>query len=525
MTGPTNGVRTLPHNVECEASILGGIIVRNSCLTEDLDRVEIEDFYHPQHRIVFEAVRNLQAAHKPIDVVTLEAEIQKRGKLGAIGGIAFLGELCLRVPTPDNVRSYRDTVLQLSNNRRAILKLYDAAERAHTWQHDPGELITEIIGDLQRIARPEEEQAARWCTDFDAFLGEAEPDDNDAIDWVIRDIVPRGENALFGGPMKAGKTWAAMDLMISVALGERWLGFENTSGQPQRVLGVFTEDNQRRLRKRLWELCRARGITPNDPRLRENMKISRAPLRLPDPKDQRRFTAELQQWKPVLVVVDNLTRVLVGDPNSTRDAAAFARSWTEIAEETGACSMFLHHTRKAGGGEKKGDVDPFDTLRGSGDFGAAARNILVTSPLRTETELLAEVRIRGNLDLRREGFVMGFERSQVDDRWRARLVDKGDIKVVKEEVQQAAKVAKVERKKREISSENARRRQLALHIAKTEKSVSGVRLARELGLESPRGYVSQTLLELEKEGLLVRHHRLGYLLVEESKQERIGGLE
>jgi replicative DNA helicase len=90
--------RVLPHNLDAEASILGGIILRNDVLLQ-LETLEIEDFYHHQHKVVFEAIRNLEAAAKPIDVVTLENEIAKKGKLEAIGGIAYLGELALRVPT------------------------------------------------------------------------------------------------------------------------------------------------------------------------------------------------------------------------------------------------------------------------------------------------------------------------------------------------------------------------------------------------------------------------------------------
>jgi replicative DNA helicase len=52
---------------------------------------------------VFEAMRNLEAAKKPIDVVTLEVEIEQHGKLEAFGGAAYLGELALKVPTVDNV--------------------------------------------------------------------------------------------------------------------------------------------------------------------------------------------------------------------------------------------------------------------------------------------------------------------------------------------------------------------------------------------------------------------------------------
>ena len=72
--------RVLPHNIDAEASILGGIILRNDVLLQ-LETLEIEDFYHHQHKVVFEAIRNLEAAAKPIDVVTLENEVAKKGKL------------------------------------------------------------------------------------------------------------------------------------------------------------------------------------------------------------------------------------------------------------------------------------------------------------------------------------------------------------------------------------------------------------------------------------------------------------
>ena len=90
--------RVLPHNLDAEASILGGVILRNEVLT-NLESVEVDDFYDMRHKVVWQAIRNLEATAKPIDVVTLENEIEKQGKLDAIGGIAFIGELALRVPT------------------------------------------------------------------------------------------------------------------------------------------------------------------------------------------------------------------------------------------------------------------------------------------------------------------------------------------------------------------------------------------------------------------------------------------
>ena len=122
--------RVLPHNLDAEASILGGILLRNEVLLQ-LETLEIDDFYHHPHKVVFEAIRNLEAAAKPIDVVIAENEIAKQGKLEAIGGIAFLGELALRVPTLDNIVAYTDIVKDHSQARKLILASSEISEKGY----------------------------------------------------------------------------------------------------------------------------------------------------------------------------------------------------------------------------------------------------------------------------------------------------------------------------------------------------------------------------------------------------------
>jgi len=352
------------------------------------------------------------------------------------------------------------------------------------------------------------------------YLGDDEPDEDDSEDWLIRDVLPRAEPTLWGGPMKSGKTWSALSLCIAVALGMPWLEFANTYGKPARVLGLFLEDSKRRLRKRLWELTRGIGTTPNNELLRDNLRISRAALRLPDPRDQRRFAAEVKEFGAQLVVVDNLTRVMVGDPNSTREAAAFTRAWTELGEETGATIVFLHHTRKPPVGDNK-NVDPFDLLRGSGDFGATARNIIVTSPLRNDsTEKLSEVRMRGNLDLRRESFALEFDRKELLGKWRVKLVDRGELDTVKEDVRRDRSAEKESQKKAELEAKIARRRERAVHIASTRGFVTANALAAAEGLSSPRA-VADVLTALVNDRVLQRAGKLGYELFNADRQEQL----
>lgn len=145
--------RTLPHSPELEASILGGILIDPDRLAF-LTNLEVGDFYLAQHRIVFEAIRNLEAAKVPIDVVTVEAEIHKRGRLDAIGGnAAFLGELAQKVPTVDNVVAYTKIVRDQAMLRRLALAASGIAERTYNWEYEADELLAQGVSDLQRIER------------------------------------------------------------------------------------------------------------------------------------------------------------------------------------------------------------------------------------------------------------------------------------------------------------------------------------------------------------------------------------
>jgi len=148
----TEATRHLPHNIEAESSILGGIILRNEVLAQ-LGSVFVDQFYDNRHKVVFQAIRNLEARREPIDIVTIEDEIVKAGKLDAIGGVAFLGELVTRVPTADNVVAYAQIVRDHHLLRELMLKASSVAEHGYNFADDPADLLAETIADLQRLER------------------------------------------------------------------------------------------------------------------------------------------------------------------------------------------------------------------------------------------------------------------------------------------------------------------------------------------------------------------------------------
>jgi len=138
MTPP---IRILPHNLSAEASVLGGVLLRRAALDAPaVAALEVPDFYSPKHQAAWMAIRNLEATSQPIDAVTVEVELQRLGKLDAVGGLAFLGELALVTPSADRVADYAAIVGKLSTRRKVIQACADVLDRLYAADEDDEDL-------------------------------------------------------------------------------------------------------------------------------------------------------------------------------------------------------------------------------------------------------------------------------------------------------------------------------------------------------------------------------------------------
>jgi replicative DNA helicase len=143
--------RVLPHNLDAEAGVLGGILLRNQVLTE-VPELEPGEFYDHKHKVVFQAIRDLEAAARPIDVVTVEHEIARAGKLEAVGGVAYLGELTLRVPIVENVVAYAAIVSELAQARAVALAASEILERCYQPELDVREYLDDAEARILKAA-------------------------------------------------------------------------------------------------------------------------------------------------------------------------------------------------------------------------------------------------------------------------------------------------------------------------------------------------------------------------------------
>ncbi|MCH9770248.1 MAG: replicative DNA helicase [Gammaproteobacteria bacterium] len=106
-----------PHSVEAEQSVLGGLLLDNRSYDRVMEQVSGEDFYRPEHRLIFNAIGVLASRNQPFDVLTIAEILKQNDEITAAGGEAYLFELAQNTPSAANVSAYADIVRQ-----RAVLR-------------------------------------------------------------------------------------------------------------------------------------------------------------------------------------------------------------------------------------------------------------------------------------------------------------------------------------------------------------------------------------------------------------------
>lgn len=395
--------RVVPHHLDAEKSVLGGIILQNEVL-DRIDTLEADHFYDPKHQIVFSAIRTLQADHKPVDVVTLEGAIDRYGKLDTIGGTAFLGELVLTVPTPDNVVAYAKIIREKHLYRELMLKASDVVEKCRDWPYEAEELLGETIANLQQLERGyrEDNERVPWISIRDS-LDELErlantpvvatpfPDLNSILGF---DGLLSGQSYYLAGGTGFGKTsWlgeiakfhATQDPRNTafVAFYEMFAGYY-TARMAARELGVAAN-------RILRELNRAGGIAASEVErvLPPQIKFLDAPsLSLL----RRAIEGHLRRGHPPpLVVVDYIqllaNRIMetMTRPDARLANAMASEGLRSIAKDTGAVMIIVSAASRSIGKKLVQDVrklparDLIDAAKESGAIEYDGAGVIVLS--------------------------------------------------------------------------------------------------------------------------------------------------
>ncbi len=122
--------RIAPHSKESEMMVLGCMLTSVNALNIAADALDENDFYFPEHKVVFQSLKELYRKDKPADVHIISEELKRTGKLQTVGGVAYVSALAQYAGTSAYIEEYAKIVKNKSVLRRMINAAQSIEKRA-----------------------------------------------------------------------------------------------------------------------------------------------------------------------------------------------------------------------------------------------------------------------------------------------------------------------------------------------------------------------------------------------------------
>ncbi len=112
--------RVPPQSLEAEQATLGAMLTEREAIARVVDVLDADDFYNPQHQILYRVMIDLFNDSDPVDLVTVQARLHDRGQLESVGGTSYLIDLQEAAPTAAAIANYARIVREKATLRNLI---------------------------------------------------------------------------------------------------------------------------------------------------------------------------------------------------------------------------------------------------------------------------------------------------------------------------------------------------------------------------------------------------------------------
>ncbi|NKB76772.1 MAG: replicative DNA helicase [Gammaproteobacteria bacterium] len=345
-----------PQALEAEQSLLGGLLLDNRKWDDVTEEVGSRDFYSQNHRLIFDAIKGLQSAGDPADVVTTAEWMSKAGSLEQAGGLAYIGTLANNTPSTANILTYAKIVRERAILRSLIAAANDISDTAYSPE---GRTPREVLDHAEKLVFDISERDGRSRQGFTPIQDlltrsidriEELFESKESITGVatgFRDLddmtsgMQRGDLIIVAGRPSMGKTSFAMNIAEYVAVEKQ---------QPVAIFSMEMPGEQLAMRM-LSSLGRINSNRVRSGQLKEDDwprvnsavgMLDKAPMYIDDsaglnPLDLRsRARRLLKENKSLgLIVIDYLQLMQASDSNENRatEISGITRSLKMLAKE------------------------------------------------------------------------------------------------------------------------------------------------------------------------------------------------
>ena len=104
--------------------------INNALPYEIVSKLKEDDFFLESHKLIFHSMSEICGSNKPVDLVTLSDDLEKKSSLEKAGGIEYVTELARTTPSAANYQYYLDIVKRDGTLRKLIRGAEDIIKNA-----------------------------------------------------------------------------------------------------------------------------------------------------------------------------------------------------------------------------------------------------------------------------------------------------------------------------------------------------------------------------------------------------------
>jgi replicative DNA helicase len=157
--------RVPPNDLDAEKSVLSGLLLKNDAIHAVYIECKPEDFYHPAHRALFEAMHTLSESGAPVDLRTLSDHLVRHKMLDRIGGPVALAEIADFETTAAHVVHHARIVRDRAIRRRLIGAATEIVEMGFEAGDRADTLLDQAEGRILDIGRQNARETFRSLQD------------------------------------------------------------------------------------------------------------------------------------------------------------------------------------------------------------------------------------------------------------------------------------------------------------------------------------------------------------------------
>ena len=137
-----------PQNLEMETAVLGALMNEQDAFGQVAEILRPESFYDYKNQLVYEAIRDLAAQQKPVDVITVVEQLDQKGHLDDVGGMQYVASLSDAVISSAHIEYHARIIQQKYLARQLITYSSRIQQSAFNPGTDVDDLILNTTGAL-----------------------------------------------------------------------------------------------------------------------------------------------------------------------------------------------------------------------------------------------------------------------------------------------------------------------------------------------------------------------------------------